>query len=556
MIRKYLTTVVGTLAGAWLLQPPPILGQEASEGTPDPAIAPAELERVGATIRSVNIVTDDVFDPANPKEDKWLHHFANRVHVSTHADVIQNALLFEAGDVFAQRVVDESERALRTFNFLSEAAIEPRDYDAASNTVEIDVRVRDSWTLSADMKFHHSGGESEWGAGLEERNLFGLGKEVKFSHRSSIDRDENFFSYIDPNLAGSRARLGAVYADATDGYRHELSVERPFYAIDTRWSVGGALHDEERIDKMYDLGEEVDRFHHTLRASTLQGGWSRGSIEGRAQRWLLGVTTEEDSFEPTLATPEAPQTMLLPADRKLVYPWLGWQRIEDDYREMSELNDMGRTEDISLGLNLFFSVGFAKKSFGSDRDATLFKASAQSGWELGAGRMLLLDAGGSTRNEDDGLHNSQMSVGARYYQRNLEKNLFSVSLNALVGSNLDADQQVLLGGDTGLRGYPVRYQAGEQRVLLTVEERFFTDFYPWRLVRVGYAVFADAGQVRGQDPRATPSLGTLYDVGIGLRLSSPRASGHSIVHVDLAFPLNGDPSIDKVQLIVETKGSF
>ncbi len=556
MIHKYLTTVAGTLVGAWLLQPQPILGQEASAGTPDPANVRAELERVGATIRSVNVVTDDVFDPSNPKEDKWLHHFANRVHISTRTEVIENALLFEAGDVFEARVLDESERALRTFNFLSEATIEPRDYDPATNSVDIDVRVRDSWTLSADMKFHHSGGESEWGAGLEERNLLGLGKEVKFSYRSYIDRDEKFFSYIDPNLAGSRARLGAVYTDASDGYRHELLVERPFYAVDTRWSVGGSLHDEERIDKMYDLGEVVDRFHHALRSSTVQGGWSRGSIEGRAQRWLLGVTTEEDTFEPTLATPEAPQTTLLPTDRKLVYPWLGWQRIEDDYREMSELNDMGRTEDISLGLNLFFSVGFATKSLGSDRDATLFKASAQSGWELGAGRMLLLDAGGSTRNEDDGLHNSQMYVGARYYQRNFEKNLLSVSLNALVGSNLDSEQQVLLGGDTGLRGYPVRYQAGEQRALLTVEERFFTDFYPWRLVRVGYAVFADAGRVRGQDPRATPSLGTLYDVGIGLRLSSPRASGHSIVHVDLAFPLNGDPSIDKVQLVVETKGSF
>jgi len=28
------------------------------------------------------------------------------------------------------------------------------------------------------------------------------------------------------------------------------------------------------------------------------------------------------------------------------------------------------------------------------------------------------------------------------------------------------------------------------------------------------------------------------------------------VHLDLAFPLNGDPNIDNVQLIVETKGSF
>ena len=337
------------------------------------------------------------------------------------------------------------------------------------------------------------------GRGPGRTHLFGLGKEVKFSHRSSIDRDENFFSYIDPNLAGSRARLGAVYADATDGYRHELAVERPFYAVDTRWSVGGSLHDEERIDKMYDLGEVVDRFHHALRASTVQGGWSRGSIEGRAQRWLLGVTTEEDSFEPTLATPDAPQTMLLPADRKLVYPWLGWQRIEDDYREMSERRH-GQDGRHLARLESLFQRRFRQEELRVDRDAMLFKASAQSGWDLGAGRMLLLDTGGSTRNEDDGLHNSQMYAGARYYQRNLEKNLFSVSLSALVGSNLDSEEQVLLGGDTGLRGYPVRYQAGEQRVLLTVEERFFTDFYPWRLVRVGYAVFADAGRFADRIP--------------------------------------------------------
>jgi hypothetical protein len=28
------------------------------------------------------------------------------------------------------------------------------------------------------------------------------------------------------------------------------------------------------------------------------------------------------------------------------------------------------------------------------------------------------------------------------------------------------------------------------------------------------------------------------------------------VHLDLAFPLNGDPTIDKAQLVIETKGSF
>jgi hypothetical protein len=87
-------------------------------------------------------------------------------------------------------------------------------------------------------------------------------------------------------------------------------------------------------------------------------------------------------------------------------------------------------------------------------------------------------------------------------------------------------------------------------------QRFYTDWYPWRLLRVGWAVFMDAGRVRGDDVRGTTALGTLYDVGLGLRLSSPRSSGRSIVHIDLAFPLNGDPTTDSAQLVIETKTTF
>jgi hemolysin activation/secretion protein len=152
--------------------------------------------------------------------------------------------------------------------------------------------------------------------------------------------------------------------------------------------------------------------------------------------------------------------------------------------------------------------------------------------------------------------NSQVFLNGDYYRRNLGRHLFSVSLAVLATEQLDPENQVLLGGDTGLRGFPIRYQAGESRAVVNVEQRFFTDFYPWRLFRIGWAVFADAGRVSGRDPRATPPQGTLYDVGAGLRLTSPRASGRNVVHIDLAFPLNGDPSIDSVQFVVETKGSF
>jgi hypothetical protein len=522
--------------------------------TPDAEDLDAWLEHAGATIRAINVTVDNVFDPDNPKENKPIYRWANKVHVRTHDSVVESALLFEVGDRYAARVLGESARALRGRGYLADVKIAPESYDAASNTVAVDVRVRDAWTLAPELKFSHRGGQSEWAIGLDDRNLFGTGKQVQIIEKSLFDRDETLLSYGDPNLLGSRVRVNAVYAEASDGYRHLLAAERPFYSLDTRWTVGGNLLDEQRVDPIYDLGEQIDEFGHELNGFTVQGGWSRGFIDGRVTRWLVGATAAEDVFYPTIDTPNP---LLLPESRKLVYPWVGWQLLVDDYREMSELNDIGRTEDVSLGTNVFVSVGFADTRYGSDRDATLLRATFQKGWDLGGpGRMLTLNAAGSTRDELDGLRNSIVEAAAHYYVRNSESRVFAVTAAFTATNNLDPESQVLLGGDNGLRGYPLRYQAGETRSLLSIEERFFTDFYPWRLFRVGYAAFLDVGRVSGKDPRASPSLGTLYDVGLGLRLSSPRASGKSVVHIDLAFPLNGDPTIDTMQLVVETKGSF
>ncbi len=519
-----------------------------------PAIASAELERRGATIRTINVIVDNVFDPeGNPEEDKALYRFANRVHMPTRSDVIETALLFKAGDRYQGRVLDESARALRARGFLADVRIVYRTYDAASNSVDVEVRVRDAWSLSLNAKLSHSGGKTEWGLGLDEDNFLGRGKEVNFSYKSTIDRDESLLGYRDDNVLNTRVRLGAVFANASDGYRRELYSERPFYSLDARWMTGGQFLDQRRVDTMYDLGQEIDEFRHDLHDITIRGGVSHGIVDSRTRRWLFGVSSEEDTFVPTEQTP---QPLLLPPDRKLVYPWIGWQLVADDFREMTELNDMGRTEDVALGINLFASIGFAEKSFGSDRDATLLRATVTRGWEPGDGALLQLGAGTATRYEHDGFKNSVTQLDARYYRRNLDDRLLSISLSALATHELDPETQVLLGGDNGLRGYPIRYQAGENRMLFTVEERFYTDFYPWRLFRFGYAAFFDAGRVTGRDPRAAAPLGTLYDVGFGLRLTSPRASRGQILHIDLAFPLNAPPTIDRVQLIVETKGSF
>ena len=573
--RRYGAACCATVA-VWTLLPAAAHAQDVqpsgpadvsqSPDTPEPAVPDeaalaaraaafdAQLEQSGATIRAIDVTVDNVFDPSNPKENKPIYRWANKVHFPTHEGAIESALLFEVGDRYTARALTESARTLRGRGYIADVKITPRDYDPVANTVDVHVRVRDAWTLAPELKYSHKGGASEWAIGIDDRNLFGTGKQVRIIEKSSIDRDETMLSYGDPNLLGSHVTLNAEFTDASDGYRHALAAERPFYSLDSRWMLGGNLVNEQRVDPMYDRGVQVDEFGHDVKGFSFQGGWSPGFADGRVTRWVVGVTSSEDVFYPTLDTPNP---LVLPENRKLVYPWVGWELLVDDHREMSELNDIGRTEDVSFGTSLFVSVGRADTSYGSDRNATLLRTTFNKGWDLGGrGRMLTMNASGSTRDEADGLQNSILEAAAHYYVRNGESRLFAATAAFMATNNLDAESQVLLGGDNGLRGYPLRYQAGESRSLLSVEERFFTDFYPWRLFRVGYAAFLDVGRVSGVDPRAQPSLGTLYDVGLGLRLSSPRASGKSVVHIDLAFPLNGDPTIDTMQLIVETKGSF
>ena len=107
-----------------------------------------------------------------------------------------------------------------------------------------------------------------------------------------------------------------------------------------------------------------------------------------------------------------------------------------------------------------------------------------------------------------------------------------------------------------MRGYPLRYQSGEHRALLTVEERVYTDWYAFKLFRVGGAVFYDVGRAWGGPFQNPTNPGWLSDAGFGLRILSDRASFGNILHADVAFPLNPDPSIRSMQFLVKTYANF
>ena len=264
------------------------------------------------------------------------------------------------------------------------------------------------------------------------------------------------------------------------------------------------MRDERRIDSVYESGQVIDQFATHERVGTVYFGGSRGLRDGWATRWTTGVSVDQRW---ATALPNAPPGSPLPKDRDL---------------------------------------GKVAKGFEPDHRQTL-----------------LVSGGAAGRVEQGQLTDTVFSAAARYYWRHSSRRSLYVGLSADHGIRLDIDSQLTLGGDNGLRGYPYRFQTGQSRWLFTAKERWFTDWYPFRLFHVGGAVFYDMGQASGGNRVETPtsvavedSKGVLRDVGVGLRLGISRSSVGTVLHIDLAYPIDRVGSMRKVQVSVEMKRSF
>jgi hypothetical protein len=551
---------------ALLLLPAPIPAAEASAAESLAAAAPpvgipppetpgipsdAELESSKAVIGEILIDNQDIFNLEDPKDNIALFRLANRLHGRTRASVIRNQLLFRSGDRYSRRLIDETERILRSNSYFYDAWIRPVKYH--DGKVDVRVTTRDVWTLNPGFNYSRSGGTNSTGVQLEELNLAGSGTDVRVNHTVNVDRTESLLSASNTHAFGTWTAVGFDYAENSDGHLHDLMVNHPFYALDTRWAAGGNVNDDAQTDSLYDRGNIIDQFHDQHNNLSLYGGWSPGLQNGWVQRLSTGVTYDEHEFSPVDTWTGA---TVLPADRRFLYPWVEYDLVADDYVRLWNHDQILKTEDFYLGAIATLRVGYADAGFGSSESATIIQSTAGKGYRSD-GSTLLLAGDFSGRIEHGALYNGLADASIRYYYEQSARWLFFTTLVGTRGWRLDLDNQVLLGGDNGLRGYPLRYQDGTARTLFTVEQRYFTDWFPFRLWRVGGAIFFDAGRTWGQPDLAQPSLGLLKDAGFGLRLGNARTGIGNVIHVDVAFPFeNADGSIRRAQFLVTTQQSF
>lgn len=499
----------------------------------------------GLRVGEIHITRLNVFDDAEASSHR-LFALANSLHSLTRQDVIAEHLLFEPGDEIDAHVIAESERKLRSQRYLSNALIRP--VSRCGDVVDYEVVTRDTWTVLPELKLKTSGGATEAGIGFQDSNFLGNGGRLAFDYEQRSERDRLMLRYDDNAVIDGRHRLRLNLASNSDGHEYGFEFGRPFFALGSPRSWGLAWLDKEEVNHLYAFGESTAASTLSQRRADVWRGFSMQASGHRVSRWTFGVVADSLSYRQV----EGEWSVPLPTDVDLVYPYVEFSQIQDDFATGYNINRVGQVEDLHLGHEIRARLGFAP---GSDAQL-VFEGSASD--TLTSRRRHLLQASVDWRGRWDVEAGAAVDAGVSLtldYHRGqtANRNLY-LGLTASRVWNPSPASRTVLGGATGMRGYPVHYSTGDGGIYFTAEQRLFTNQRLFDLFNVGYVAFFDMGKTLSSEVVENPGL--MMDAGFGLRLVPDKTDHDHVVHIDLGWPLREGLNAQGPQVLVEVRKSL
>jgi len=500
------------------------------------------------TIDRIIVINGDVFDLSNPKENKALYRFANSIHINTREEVIRQFLLFEPGDTLSIQKLAESERILRSQPFIYDANI--KTINIRPDKVDILVKTQDNWSLAPGINLSREGGSNSKSLSFVEGNLLGYGKRLSLQRSSDAERFSSQFQYSDPNLLGSRHVLNVTYAQNSDGQEAALLFQKPFYSLAAQYAYGVDLSTSELDEELIDDSNNKYLVTHTQENYESFVGFSYNLSKIRSIRITFGYTLNRD----VIYQPNDFSTRYETNDS---YIWAGSEYLEDRYIKMQRIQMLNQTEDINLGHSASTRVGWSHENLGSDFTGMIFIGTYNYNAIIGAGELFSQDISLNTKIHNNRVAESTYSTEIRYYRQVNDDITNYMKFHIDLGRELTADNEFFLGGDSGVRGYPLKLQSGDKRVTFNLEQRYYTDWHVAQLFYIAALTFADAGRAWTQGDRYSANQGILKDLGFGLRAASSRSSNKSVIQLDIAFPLDRDTDlIDKYQVVIKANSNF
>ncbi|MCW3172778.1 BamA/TamA family outer membrane protein [Shewanella subflava] len=505
-------------------------------------------------VSKIVIQSNPIFDESDP-ESFFIHRWANYLHINTTDDTIMNNLSFHIGEEVTQRDLEEAQRLLRSESYIRDAKItvaqKAPDADADTDQTIL-VKTWDNWSLLPTVSLSSSGGNTKYSFGIKEDNLLGLGINTRIKYQSNDDRTGYKFAFSAPLKVIKHAYVAADFYDNSDGQATSLAFYKPFYALDTQNMYGAAWSKDQRVDTIRQNGTDVNEFEHNLNYIDVGYGWLLSKEADELTRFTFGFTQDKHEFENIETYPQSD----LPFDRDFVYPWAGFEYLQDDFTVLNNIHLIGNNEDFNLGWHHTIKLGIETNDIadGSNLGYHLNMFSSR-GWQSDA-HLFLLSLTGEADIATSQADFYKVSLASEYFYNITDKWTAFAKASIATSNNNYLDRTFALGDETGIRGYPNDYQHGDNQWVFTAELRNYPNINLYQLADLGWAIFSDVGQAFGGPDEFNENNNPIGSIGIGARIYSSKSSYGNIAHIDIAKPFTTGQDVNNWEFRFQIKDHF
>jgi len=506
------------IAGSWLGAPLPLAGQ--SQTPP--------------VIDTVVVIREGVF-PGEQAELPFLQRMMNKLHVTTQPWVINNELLFRAGQPLDSAALAESERMLRAKQIFKEVDVDTTRVDGRLAAV---VRTQDGWSTKPNLKFSVATDGTWTGQfGITESNLIGTGnlahaawvKETDRTGPELITRFQRFFG-TQLEAAGSVN----FWDDGTDG----------FWRFGDPWRANA-----DRVHAMYD-GEAASRRVLQYRVENFDAPDTTFYYRNAGIHYFTAATAATASSRYYLRIGAKvgyrSETITSLADTGVAIP-------DTTYGELSVFGEYRRTEyhsvryfngftpeDVDVSKRIKLTLNVASSALGYERTGIgpRLEASAGNVW----GRVLAvatLKANGLFT--DAGLDSGRVVVEATVAAHPWNRHSTTLYVTAGAQENPPPGEEFDLGFGMPPRSWQAHSYVGTRMFWGTIEHRWYAIDALAGFFAMGFAAFVDYGGAWYPDQERRFG----GNVGIGLRSGSAISTSGRTGRIDIGCRFGDGSSFGK-----------
>jgi len=209
----------------------------------------------GYAFVEINPITSEFLDSVNINFTVSLNQktYINRITISgntrTQDEVIRREIGISEGGLYSRSILRKSLLKLRRIGYFSDVQISTSEVDGFKDKIDINFLVEETQTGAVSFSMSHSNNYGvAFGAGIEEKNIFGSGNTLNADLKISESFNKISFYFMNPNFndEGHSISLGAFRSEINDD-----DVAKNSYEINsTGFNVGYGipLNDETRLN--------------------------------------------------------------------------------------------------------------------------------------------------------------------------------------------------------------------------------------------------------------------------------------------------------------------